>query len=123
MNAIMRMALPVPAIGTAIGDEGDAYVASLAITVSVDGQPVGTLPGDVFEAIVTSMRVRHLAFHPRTRAFTAGSMKAPALVAAIDRNWSSIDGFAIEVDGLREAAQALRDAANGKSGVSWVQAN
>ena len=123
MNTPIRMALDVPALGTAISDEGDAYVDSLAISVAIDGKPPVVLTGTAFEAIMTALRLRHLCFHPRTRAFTAGSMKAPNLVAAIDRHWSSIDGAAYEIDGLRESADTIRTMALGAVEASWTQTN
>lgn len=123
MNSLTRMALPVPAVGTALGDAGDAYVASLQIQISVDGRPLAVMGGTAFEMLMLSVRLRHLAFHWRTRAFVAGEMKAPSLAALIGRHWCSIDSSASEAEGLLDAAREIDDACRDASVVSWSQIN
>ena len=123
MNALTRMALPVPAVGTAIGEAGDAYVASLQIQISVDGQPLLTMSGMAFEWFMLSMRLRHLAFHPRSRAFVPGEMKAPSMTRHIGRDWASIDSSASEVEGLIDTARTIETACRDAVTVSWSQIN
>lgn len=123
MNSLTRMALPVPAVGTALGDAGDAYVASLQIQISVDGRPFTVMGGTAFEMLMLSIRLRHLSFHPRTRAFVPGEMKAPAMTKAIGRDWSSLDGNATEVEGLLDAARDIENACRDASVVCWSRIN
>ena len=117
-----RMPLPVPPAGTGIGEAGDAYVASLDIGFFVDDAAPIVVDGTVFEEIMSAIRLRHLVFHPRTRSFLVGSMKASSFVAAVDRYWASIDSFgprAAEIaDTLATAARA-----DGAQTVSWNQVN
>lgn len=120
---LKRIALDVPATGTALGDAGDAYVASLQIDLRVDGRSIATVDGTAFEAIMSALRLRHLCFHPRTRAFKPGSMGAWAMAQSIDRHWASIDSHASEIDGIRETADAMLAACRGAETAAWFQAN
>lgn len=122
MNHLTRTALPVPALGTAISDEGDAYVASLMIEINVDSTHTLTVDGTSFEMIMSAIRLRHLAFAPRTRALVAGEMKAASFTAAISRHWSSIDSMA-EEPRLLEVAGTLETFTRDASAISWKQTN
>lgn len=123
MSDLIRIALPVPATGTALGDAGDDYVASLSVGILVDGVPLDALDGDTFEAIMTATRLRHLAFHPRTRAFVPGEMKAASLHAAIERHWSSIDAHASELPDLTRIADIVAKSIRTATTVAWMQMN
>ena len=124
MNSVTRMAMPVPTLGSALTEDGDAYVDSLSIQLSIDGKPLLTMTGTQFEWLMSSARIRHLAFHPRTRAFVPGEMKAPALTERIERYWSAIDDASSEAGhGLRENADTVATAARSAGMVSWSQVN
>lgn len=123
MNALTRMALPVPAVGTAIGEAGDAYVDSLGIQISVDGRPLTVMGGTAFEWFMLSLKLRHLSFHPRTRAFMPGEMKAPAMTRTIGQNWSSLDSASTEIKGLLDTAAGIENACRDAAIVSWSQVN
>jgi len=120
MNDIVRLALPVPPIGTSLGDAGDAYVSSLAIQIAADGQPVAMITGTIFEELFDAVRLRHLGFHPRTRAFVAGSIPSDHLRAAIERLWASIDSYG---DDVFAAAETISAAAAVSKSVAWSQTN
>lgn len=105
MNQLVRMALPVPPAGTALNGSGEAYVASLQVYAECgeDNASIGTgTTGDVLEALLMAANLRHLAFHPRTFAFSAFSMDGEKLAAALERNWSSIDAAGPEVVDLAD---------------------
>lgn len=109
----MPVSLPMPMSGSAIGEAGDAYVESLRVAIEVDGQAVATVTGTM----------RHIAFHPRTRALIGGSMKAPSFAAAVDRHWSSIDSTGFAVAGLTETADTMATHARTGTTISWRQVN
>jgi len=123
MTDLTRMALPVPATGTALGQPGDDYVASLIVGITVDGAPLDVIDGPTFEAILSATRLRHLGFHPRTRAFIPGEMKAPSLHAAIERHWSSIDAHAAELPDLPRIADIVAKSIRTATTVAWLQMN
>ena len=104
-NQPVRMALPVPPTGTALNGSGEAYIASLSIYVEsgADNANVGTgTKGDILEALLLAVNLRHLAFHPRTFAFNAFGMDGPKLAGILERNWSSIDAAGPEVVDLAD---------------------
>jgi hypothetical protein len=123
MTALTSPALPVPALGTALGPAGDAYVASLQVALKVDGQPVGILDGPRFETLMLALRLRHLAFHARTRALIPGQVPAATLDAAIARYWAALDAHAVDTPGLLATAEALELAVRGAGVLTWAQAN
>ena len=105
MNAPVRMALPVPAAGTALNGSGEAYIASLRIFAQCDetNGGIGTATtGDIFETLLTTVGMRAKAFHPRTFAFTPFSIDAPKFAAMLERNWSSIDASGPDVVDLAD---------------------
>ena len=120
MTQPSRMALPVPPVGTALGDAGDAYVASLQVEILVDGRVLVTVDGTAFEEIVSAIRLRHLAFHPRNRGLLSNRMKAASFCAAIDRHWSSVDSYGPRTAGI---ADTVATAARTADFVGWAQAN
>lgn len=123
MTQTVRIALPVPAAGHGIGDEGDAYVSSLLVEITVDGQVMTRIDGTAFELLVTAARLRHLAFHPRTRAFVPGNMKSRSLAERLERNWSCVDSLSSLHPGLVELAEST--IACGRRGMvaAWRQVN
>lgn len=122
MNHLTRMALPVPALGFALGEDGDAYIASLAVGILIDGKSAMTVSGPTFETIMMCLRLRHLAFSPRTRSLIPGSMKAPSFASYVDRYWSALDSSAEET-ALTETADSLATLARDAETISWSQAN
>lgn len=122
-QTLKRMALDLPAVGTALGDAGDAYVASLQIDLRVDGKAVATIDGTTFEAIMSALRLRHLCFHPRTRAFQPNSMGAWAMAQSIERHWSSIDSYGDEIADIRDTADMVLTSCRAGGTVAWFQAN
>jgi hypothetical protein len=105
MPKLTTMALPVPPVGTSLNGSGEAYIASLQVYAECgeDNASIGTgTTGDVLEALLMAAKLRHLAFHPRTFAFSAFSMDGAKLVAALERNWSSIDASGPEVVDLAD---------------------
>ena len=123
MTTPTRIALPVPAPGTALGDAGDAYVASLQIGILVDGAPLDMLEGPAFEAIMSACRLRHLGFHPRTRGFVEGEIMAASLHRAIERHWASIDAHAAEMPDLPRIADVLARSIATATTIAWIQMN
>jgi hypothetical protein len=105
MTQPVRMALPVPPTGTALNGSGEAYVASLQIYAQCgeDNASIGTgTTGDVLESLLIAANLRHLAFHPRTFAFSDFSIDGAKLAAALERSWSSIDAAGPEVVDLAD---------------------
>lgn len=121
MTNLTRMALPVPGVGSALTEKGDEYVASLLVEIVIDGQVALTVTGTAFEEIMSAVRLRHLAFHPRMRALMEGHIKAPSLVAAIERHWSAIDSHGDAQ--LNETADTIVTLARAVESVTWNQAN
>lgn len=117
---LTRIALPLP--GCAISDEGDRYVASLDVRIAGEDGSVETT-GDMLEELLTAIRLRHLAFHPRTRAMTPYAMKALTLVAAIDRHWSSIDTHDEGAGRLLTFATQVQALARASGIISWWRTN
>lgn len=123
MTKPMHMALPVPPIGHAIGCEGDAYIASLLIELTVDGERMEPIDGATFEAMMTAARLRHLCFHPRTRAFIPNEMKAPILARLFERHWSSIDSLSSDLECIVACTDRTIERAKGGTLISWRQIN
>lgn len=99
-QSLKTMALPVPFVGTALDGSGEAYIASLQIHAecSEDNPGMSTvIKGDVLEALLMAVNLRHLAFHPRTFAFNAFSMDGPKFADILERKWSSVDAAGPEV--------------------------
>lgn len=120
MNNIAPMARPVPALGLAQTEAGDAYVGSLRIEFVADDGETLALDGHDFEDLMGVIGLRHLAFDARTRALKDGQVKAANLLARIDRNWSSIDMLGAIVSSIAGDVQAL---AKGAETISWRQTN
>lgn len=120
MNQPMRIALPVPAAGTALGGSGEAYVASLVVKVEDDNGVTTNTGGDTLEMLLIAMRIRHLAFDPRSFAFRTLSMDAAKFVKLVDANWSSIDASGQEVIDLADAAVSI---AKGANTITFTQVN
>lgn len=105
-DQLVRMALPVPPVGTALDGSGEAYIASLQVRIENgdDDAEKGTVTtGEILESLLIAANLRHLAFHPRTFAFNAFRMDGPKLAAILERNWSSIDAAgpeAVEIAGI-----------------------
>ncbi len=90
-----RIALPIPRVGTALSEDGDAYVASLDVVLRAPGGTVA-LDGTTFESLTMAVGLRHLAFHPRSRAAIPGAIPATAMARHIEANWSSVDSHGVE---------------------------
>ena len=119
--------IPAPKAPTvdALGEAGDRYVAALAVRVFVhaadraDPIDVVLVPGDRFEAIMTALRLRHLAFHPRTRAFVPNCMKAAGWTRHVDLHWAHLDSYSDEMPEVTAIADAITASARGAHEVSW----
>lgn len=128
----MRTALPVPALGHALGQSGENYIASLDISIGGgddDGSILTTgdgsilTTGDVFEMLMLAIGLRSLAFAPRSLAFTPNGIDAIKLSNRIDANWSSIDSSARDMPEVLEIANDIQEAARHWTRVSWTQFN
>lgn len=118
----VRMALQAPIAGSG-PDAADAYVASLSVEILIDGRSIAVIEGERFETIAYALRIGHLAFSPRSRAFKPGSMDCDAFVRRMDLHWSAVDACGREDDRLTGVAEALRAAAAGRNVIAWSQEN
>lgn len=123
MSNLITPALPVPPIGQAHGPMGDAYIRCLQVAIEVDNHVILTVSGTLFETLMFALQFHYLGFHARTRALTAGNMRAVNFVECIERRWASVDAEAQDLPELLTVAEALEAAARKGQTLSWRQVN
>lgn len=102
------------------GIVGDAYVASLRVTMKGDVLSDSlTLDGPLFEHLLGLLQMRHIAFEPQTRILRAHSSRAAMIVQRLDRLRDVIEAGEDDHPGICDAAQRLREIAEMADTVSW----
>lgn len=101
---------------TSSGIVGDAYVASLTVTLAGDGTRQRLeMDGLSFEQLMTALEMRPAAFESRTRAFRAHHTSARTLIQRMDRLRTVLE----RTPALLDASIRLRDIAEMSDHVAW----